>query len=61
MYQFLAGIEVLPNSDALYGEIIRDARLRMTPVGTSVAFSRMAFEETTCVHVLKETQPFVCA
>jgi hypothetical protein len=66
MYQFLAGIEVLPNSDALYGEIIRDARLRTTLVGTSVAdderaFSCMAFMKATCIHVFKKTQPFVFA
>jgi hypothetical protein len=41
------GIEALPSSDALYGEIMKAARLGMTLVGTSVAderaFSAMIF------------------
>jgi hypothetical protein len=53
------GIERLPNSKSLYGEIMRAARLGMNLVGTSVADERAFFvhdlhKETTCGHVCRK-------
>jgi hypothetical protein len=57
-------IDALPNSDVLYGEVMRLAKLGMTLVGTSVmderAFSTMTFVNN-CLRAILTTHLPLCA